>query len=108
MCVRSTFQGIYYQENHCISAWHLAITPGIPPTEKRTYGSRLIAGLMDALINRGRQGIILETIVARSNTAGGVRLMRGIGFTEIPSITDKHNLLIEVAKSGMKEIMQYK
>ena len=77
-------------------------------TEKRAYGSRLIAGLMDVLINLGRQGIVLETIVARSNTADGVRLMRGIGFTEIPSITDKQNFLIEVAKSGIKEIMQYK
>ena len=86
----------------------IAITPGITLTEKRAYGSRLIAGLMDVLINLGRRGVILETIVARSNTADGIRLMRGIGFTEIPSITDKKNFLIEVEKSGIKEIMQYK
>ena len=86
----------------------IAITPGVTLTEKRTYGSRLIAGLMDVLINLGRQGVILETIVSRSSTADGIRLMRGIGFTEIPSITRRKNFLIEVEKSGIKEIMQYK
>jgi|SRR6266568_3928832 len=46
--------------------------------------------------------------VSRSSTADGIRLMRGIGFTEIPSITRRKNFLIEVEKSGIKEIMQYK
>ncbi len=86
----------------------IAITPGITLTEKRIYASRLIAGLMNVLINLGRQGIILETMTARSDTADGIRLMRGIGFTEIPSITRRKNYLIEVEKSGIKEIMQYK
>lgn len=86
----------------------IAITPGITLNEKRAYGSRLIAGLMDVIINFGRQGIILETITARSSTADGIRLMRGVGFTEIPSITRMKNFLIEVEKSGIREIMQYK
>jgi hypothetical protein len=86
----------------------IAITPGITLTEKRMYAARLIAGLMEVLINFGRQGIIFETIVSRSSTADGIRLMRGIGFAEIPSITRRKNFLIEVEKSGIKEIMQYK
>lgn len=86
----------------------IAITPGITLNEKRAYAARLIAGLMDVLINLGRQGIILETITARSSTADGIRLMRGIGFTEIPSTTKRKNFLIEVEKSGIREIMQYK
>jgi hypothetical protein len=86
----------------------IAITPSVTLTEKRTYGSRLIAGLMDVLIKLGGQGVILETITARSSTADGIRLMRGMGFAEIPSITRRKNFLIEVEKSGIKEIMQYK
>ncbi len=66
------------------------------------------AGIMDMLISLGRKGVILETIVARSSTADGIRLMRGIGFTEIPSITRRRNFIIEVEKSGLKEIIQYK
>ena len=69
----------------------IAITPGITLTEKRMYAARLIAGLMEVLINFGRQGIILETIVSRSSTADGIRLMRGIGFAEIPSTHGMRN-----------------
>ena len=86
----------------------IVITPGITLTEKRAYCSRLIAGMMDVIVNLGKRGIILETITARSDTADGIRLMRGIGFTEIPSITDKKNFLIDVEKSGIKEMMEYK
>lgn len=86
----------------------IAITPSVTLTEKRTYAARLIAGLMNVLINLGKQGVILETITSRSSTVDGIRLMRGIGFTEVPSITRRKNFLIEVEKSGIKEIMQYK
>jgi hypothetical protein len=86
----------------------IAITPHVTLTEKRHYGSRLLAGIMDVLISLGKKGVILETIIARSSTADGIRLMRGIGFTEIPSITKRRNFIIEVEKSGLKEIIQYK
>lgn len=86
----------------------IAVEPKLTLTEQHTYGARLIAGLMDVLINFGKQGIILATLTARSSTSDGIRLMRGIGFTEIPSTTRMKNFLIEVEKSGIKEIMQYK
>jgi hypothetical protein len=86
----------------------ICVVPGVTLAEKRAYGARLIAGLMHVLINLGRKGIILETIVARSSKPDGIRLLRGMGLTEIPSITNKHNFIIEVEKSGIKEIMQYK
>jgi len=86
----------------------IAIIPGITLTEKRMYAARLISGLMGILIDLGKQGILLETLVARSSTADGIRLMRGMGFTEVPSITKRKNFIIEVGKSGIKEIMQYK
>jgi len=62
---------------------------------------------MDVLISLGRKGVISETIVARSSTADEIRLMRGIGFTEIPSRTKRRNFIIEVEKSGLKEIIHY-
>jgi hypothetical protein len=86
----------------------IAIIPGITLTEKRMYAARLLSGLMDVLIDFGKRGIILDTIVARSSTADGIRLLRDMGFTEIPSITRRKNFIIEVEKSGIKEIMQYK
>ena len=50
-----------------------------------------------------------DSITARSDTPDGIRLMRGMGFTEIPSSIPKmHNFIIEVKKSGLREIMQYK
>ncbi len=86
----------------------IAIIPGITLTEKRYYAARLLSGLMEVLINFGKRGIILDTIVSRSSTPDGIRLMRGMGFSEIPSITRRKNFIIEVEKSGIKEIMQYK
>jgi hypothetical protein len=75
----------------------IAITPHVTLTEKRHYGSRLLAGIMDVLISLGRKGVILETIVARSSTADGIRLVRGMGFTEIPSITKRRNFILHAA-----------
>ncbi len=86
----------------------IAVTPSVTLTEKRAYGSRLVGGLLDVLINLGKRGIILETIVARSSKPDGIRLLRGIGFTEILSISTRKNFLIEVEKSGIKEIVEYK
>ncbi len=86
----------------------IAIAPNVTLTEKQHYGSQLLAGILDVLISLGRKGVILETIVARSIAPDGIRLMRGIGFTEIPSITRRRNFIIEVEKSGLKEIIQYK
>ncbi len=73
-----------------------------------TYGSRLVSGLMKVIIDLGRKGVIIKTIVARSTKPDGIRLLRDVGFTEILSTTDKKNFMIEVEKSGIKEIMQYK
>ncbi len=86
----------------------IAVTPSVTLAEKRAYGSRLVGGLLDVLINLGKRGIVLETIVARSSKPDGIRLLRGIGFTEILSTSTMKNFLIEVEKSGIKEIVEYK
>jgi hypothetical protein len=47
----------------------IAITPNVTLTEKRRYGSRLLARIMDVHISLSRGDVILETIVAGSSTA---------------------------------------
>jgi len=81
---------------------------GITLAEKRTYGARLISGLIDTLIDMGKRGIILETFIARSTKPDGIRLLRNLGFTQIPSVTEKKNFSLDVRKSGAREVMQYK
>jgi hypothetical protein len=87
----------------------MGIRPGISRDEKRHYGSRLITGTMEAIIELGKKGVIIDTFVARSDTPDGINLLRHIGFTEIPStIPGTRNFIIEVEKSGIPAIMQYK
>ena len=86
----------------------IAVTGRASLFERRTYGARLVGGLLKVIVDLGKRGIILETIVARSSKPDGIRLLRGIGFTELLSTTDKKNFIIEVGKSGLKEIVEYK
>ena len=82
---------------------------GITFVEKRTYGSRLVGGLIDALIELGKRGIVFETITARSTKPNGIRLLR-----EIYSSLNTINFDGEESSSSMcnliraREIMQYK
>ena len=87
----------------------IGIKPGFTKEEKRIYGSRLIAGLIDVIINLGKRGIIIHTIAARSNMPDGIRIMKGIGFTEIePATPERRTFVIRVQESGIPFVMQYK
>ena len=86
----------------------IGVIPGVTIAEKRTFGSKLISGLMDVIIDLGKKGVIIKTIVARSTKPDGIALLRKIGFTEILSTTDKKNFMVDVEKSGIKEIVEYK
>jgi hypothetical protein len=86
---------------------------GVKPTftrgEKRLYGSRLISGLIEVIINLGKKGVSIETIAARSNTPDGIRLMKGLGFTEIEPLTpERRTFVINVKESGIPFVRQYK
>jgi ribosomal protein S18 acetylase RimI-like enzyme len=86
----------------------IGVTPGLSHFEKRSYGSRLVSGLMNAVINLGRRGVIIKKLYARSDTPDGIRLMRKFGFTEIPSKTHARNFTIDVEESGIPFIIEYK
>ena len=86
----------------------IGVIPGVTIAEKRAYGAKLVSGLIKAIIDLGRRGVIIKTITARSTKPDGIRLLRGLGFTELLSTTEKKNFMIDIEKSGIKEIMQYK
>jgi ribosomal protein S18 acetylase RimI-like enzyme len=86
----------------------IGVIPGLSHYEKRSYGARLVSGMMKAIIELGERGIVIDTFYARSDTPDGVRLLRKLGFTEIPSKTHMRNFKIEVAESGIPFIQAYK
>jgi hypothetical protein len=86
---------------------------GIKPTfsreEKHAYGARLVSGLIDVIIKLGKRGIPIEVIAARSNMPDGIRLMKGIGFTEIEPFTpERRTFVINIKESGIPFVLQYK
>lgn len=87
----------------------MGIKPGLSAFEKHTYGARLVSGIMELILNLGKDGINIGTIAARSNMPDGVRLMRHFGFTEIAPLTpERRTFIIEVEGSGIPFVMQYK
>lgn len=85
----------------------IGVIPGLSHYEKRTYGARLVAGLMTAIIDLGKRGIIIDTLIARSDTPDGIRILKK-GFTEVSSDTHTRNFLINVKESGIPFIQEYK
>jgi len=83
------------------------IIPGVSHYEKRSYGARLIAGMMKVIVDLGKRGIVIETLAARSDTPDGIRLLKQ-GFTEIPTITYARNFIINVKESGIPFVQEYK
>ena len=86
----------------------VGIEPAVSRLEKRVWGSRIVANLIKIIIELGKRGIDIRTITARSETPDGIRLLKHMGFTEIPSITNHRNFVIDVATSGIPAIKEYK
>ncbi len=87
----------------------MGIKPRLSKLEKRTYASRLIKGIRDVIITMGKRGVTIGTIIARSEVPDGINVLRHTGFTEIPSeVPGTRNFIIEVEKSGIPAVMEYK
>jgi hypothetical protein len=87
----------------------MGVKPRLSKLEKRTYASRLIKGIRDIIIEMGKKGVTIETIIARSEVPDGINILRHTGFTEIPSeVPGTRNFIIEVEKSGIPAVMEYK
>lgn len=83
------------------------VIPGLSRYEKRSYGARIISGMINAIRDLGRRGIIIDTLAARSDTPDGIRIMKK-GFTEVPTATYARNFIIKVRESGMPFVREYK
>ena len=87
----------------------IGVKPNFTKEEKRLYGARLVSGLIKVIESLGERGIPIDTIAARSNMPEGIRLMRGIGFTEIEPLTpERKTFVINVKESGIHFVMKYK
>lgn len=87
----------------------IGVKPSFTKEEKHYYGARLISGLIGVIVNLGERGIPLGFIAARSNTPDGIRLMKGIGFTEIEPLTpERRTFVINIKESGIPFVMKYK
>lgn len=85
----------------------IGVRPGLSHFEKRSYGARLVAGVMKTIIDFGKRGIVIDTFYARSDTPDGIRILTQ-GFTETPSGTHARNFIIKVKESGIPFIQDYK
>ncbi|HVB22535.1 MAG TPA: hypothetical protein VNG51_11355 [Ktedonobacteraceae bacterium] len=82
--------------------------PGISKAKKRAYGSTLIRGLIGTFIDLGKRGVTVETLYGRSESVDGIRALRHMGFTQIPTVTDMKNFVLKVDESDSPLIQEYK
>lgn len=87
----------------------IAVRPGSSARQRCEWGSLLLLGARAVLLKLGEQGVIIRSINARSTRASGIRLARHIGFTEtLASTPGMHHFTIDVERSGLPFIMEYK
>lgn len=87
----------------------IGVKPGFSKGQKRVYGQRLILGARSVILDLGRQGIPIRSIIAHSFTPEGIRLMGHIGFIETPpKAPGLRDFMIDVESSGIPFIMEYK
>lgn len=81
---------------------------GIGEVNKRKWGSVIVRGLFNHIVDLGRRGIPINLIVGRSDSKDGINLMRHIGFTEIEPSGGNRNFIIDVKTSGIDFCMKHK
>jgi hypothetical protein len=87
----------------------IGVKPGFSKTYEHSYGARLISGLIGSIIKLGERGVVIENIAARSNSPQGIKLIKGLGFTEIEPLTpERRTFIIRVKESGIPFVLKYK
>jgi hypothetical protein len=83
--------------------------PNISKTQKRLYGVKLVSGLISTIVDMLESGIDIQTLYGDSETVDGIRMLKHMGFMEIPSITESKNYILELDKEyGKSAIEKYK
>ncbi len=82
--------------------------PNLSRVQKRTFGANMVRKLEEVILGLGKRGVSINNLYARSDTPDGVRILRKMGFMEIPSVTSLRNFVINVEESGVPLIQEYK
>lgn len=72
------------------------------------YGMLLIMGLADRLVELGEQGVDISKIWTKSRTVSGIKMCRGVGFTELGYIDSEHILfMLDLEKATFPPFQRY-
>ncbi len=82
--------------------------PNISRLEKRSYGVRLIGGLISTIIDMLENGVNICAFYAKSEAVDGIRVLKHMGFTEIPSVTESKNYILKMDKEGKAILEKHK
>lgn len=86
----------------------MCVDPACTYAQKRTYGSRLLFGLMAFLFDLAQRGVEIESITSRSWTGDGVRLLRHMNIPQLRSPVPGKNLFsVRVPESGIPLLVRY-
>ncbi len=87
----------------------IGMKPTIHVSRRRVYASRLISNLMHVIIELGKRGVVIETMVAVGYSKEGRKLLQEFGFSEVPPpVPGKRVFTVKIAESGAPLILQYK
>ncbi len=87
-------------------------TPTVPPIQRKSYGTKLLKGLLQSLEEMGKKGIEITKVYGISRTPTGIRLLRGAGFREIEVHNKRKNgslaFELDVMNTDEKILFNYK
>jgi len=63
---------------------------------------------VNVIIDLVKRGVPIKNLFAGSDTPDGIRILRKMGFMEIPSTADMRDFVINVEESGIPLMQEYK
>ena len=87
----------------------IGVKPSLNKDLRRKYGAKIISNFMDTMVNLGRKGVNIESIISVGETKSGVRLLQYFGFSEIIfSRPDTRVFELDPKKSGAPIMNAYR
>jgi len=86
----------------------VVVLQSVGKAQRRHWAARLISELIREIVHLGANGIIIEKIYAQTDTKHVERLLKVLGFTQIVSLTENKNFMLDIAANGSVFAMQYK
>jgi hypothetical protein len=87
----------------------IGVKKGISKQQARIYGVILVFKLLHTLIDMGRQGFYIRKLWAKSSTVAGIKLCRGIGFTELDYINNEQiGFVLDLETSDLPIAQKYR